>query len=137
MRRFAGRCYHRSSEVLIVIVTFCLRVQIAFEAISPNSCLQHGVLALNLDNCFGIVGFASRRRPSLLSHVSSAVQHLDSALLRLLLWPLKKSTLETGSSLAGSMGGSFLSHVLANIHIFELAHVFSTAVTIKLLQNHM
>ena len=26
----------------------------------PNSCLQHGVLAVNLDNCLGYIGFASR-----------------------------------------------------------------------------
>ena len=30
---------------------------------SPNSCLPHGVLALNLDNCLACQGFASRGRP--------------------------------------------------------------------------
>ena len=56
---------------------------------SPNSCLQHGVLAMNLINWLGYARFASRRRPSLLSHVSSAVQNLDSVLLRMLLGPRK------------------------------------------------
>ena len=96
---------------------------------------QHGVLAIDLINSSGQVGLASRRRPSLLSHVSSAVQNLDSALLRMLLWPPKKSTLESAPSLFGSMGGSFLSHVLANIHIFELRHLSSTIVIIKILQK--
>ena len=54
---------------------------------SPNSCLQHGVLAVNLTNSLAPTGLASRWRPSFLSHVVSAVHILDSALFRMLLWP--------------------------------------------------
>ena len=102
---------------------------------SPNSCLQHGVLAMNLINSLGVSGLASRRRPSFLSHVCSDIHILDSALFRMLLWPPGNSQLRTASSLSGSMGGSFLSHVLANIHIFELPHLSSTIVIINIVQT--
>ena len=69
----------------------------SFQKNSPNSCLQHGVLALNLDNCLVALRFASRWRPSFLSHVCSAVRILDSALFRMLLWLQGKSTLRSTS----------------------------------------
>ena len=103
---------------------------------SPNNCLQHGVLAMNLINCLRYIGLASRWRPSLLSHVCSDIHILDSTLSRMLLWPPGNSQLRSTSSLSGSMGGSFLSHVLANIHIFELRHLSSAIVIIKIVQKH-
>ena len=71
-----------------------------FLEISRNSCLQHGVLAMDLINLSGSARLASRRRPSLLSHVSSAVQNLDSTRFRMLLWLPKKSTLRSTSCLS-------------------------------------
>ena len=96
---------------------------------------QLGVLALNLKYWLWYGSFSERGRPSFLSHVCSAVHILDSALFRMLLWPPGNSQLRTASSLFGSMGGSFLSHVLANIHIFELRHLSSTIVIIKIVKK--
>ena len=107
------------------IFHFCYTSLVIFKILmlifenSPNSCLQHGVLAMNLINSSGYARLASRRRPSLLSHVSSAVQNLDSALLRMLLWPPGKSTLRTASFVSKSQVSQNLAVVPA---ILKMRH---------------
>ena len=67
------------------------------SSISPNSCLQHGVLARNLTNSLAADHFLPRRRPSFLSHVGSDFNILESFIFRMLLWLPGKSTLRSTS----------------------------------------
>ena len=113
----------------------CPRWLWSISVIPQTVACQHGVLAVNLINSLGYLGLASRWRPSFLSHVVGAVHILDSALSRMLLWPPGNSQLRTASSLFGSMAGTFLSHVLAILYIFEVRHLFSILVTINILQT--
>ena len=48
------------------------------------------------------IGLASRRRPSFLSYVCSAVHFLDSALFKMLLWPPGNSKLRSASFVSKS-----------------------------------
>ena len=102
---------------------------------SPNSCLQHGVLAMNLVNCLVSPDFASRVRPQLLSHVCCDFNILESSILRILLWQPGKSTLQSASC------SSFIKRVSKcccsprHTQNVKVRHLSSTIIIIKILQK--
>ena len=102
---------------------------------SPNSCLQHGVLAMNLINWLVYARFASRVQPQLLSHVCSDFNILESTLFRMLLESPGKSTSCTASCLSLITGVSKSCCSPSHAQNEKPRHLSSTLVIIKHVQT--